>query len=130
MTKSPLSGAPVMVLPSPNSPAIMPPPGPAPRIIMSCGGGGGGGADWPIATVAVSRPRVITAIELRIPNFMEFIGLTSCPGACISLVHNSHGAHQAIIPDDHVRDYRLTAIALSGARFVPRQFHANDLLVP
>src|ERR1019366_10075209 len=118
MTKSPLRGVPVMVLPSPNSPAIMPPPGPCPPIIiMSCGGGGGGGggADCPIATVAARTARAITAIEARIKNFMEFISPASCPWACISLVHNSHGAHQAVIADHHVRDHRLTT-AVGGAR--------------
>src|ERR1035441_9610603 len=129
MTKSPLSGVPVIVLPSPNSPAIIPPPGPCPPIIMSCGGGGGGGVACPIATVAASRARAITAIEVRIKNFMEFISPTSCPWACISLVHNSHGAHQAVIADNHIRHHRLTT-AVSGARCVSGKFHANDLLVP
>src|ERR1019366_1664365 len=129
MTKSPLRGVPVMVLPSPNSPAIMPPPGPCPPIIMSCGGGGGGGVACPIATVAVRTAIAITAIEVRIKNFMEFISPTSCPWSCISLVHNSHGAHQAVIPDHHVRHHRLTA-AVGGARCVSGKFHANNLLVP
>src|ERR1017187_5169008 len=128
MTKSPLRGVPVMVLPSPNSPAIMPPPGPCPPIIMSCGGGGGGGGACPIPPVVRYIARAITGTEGRIKNLMEFISSTSRPWSCFSLVHNSHGAHQAVIPDHHVRHHRLPA-AVGGARCVSGKFHANNLLV-
>src|SRR5271157_6365639 len=129
--KSPLRGAPLTIPPSPNSPKNIPPRGAAPRTNVTSGGGGGGGAaDCPTATVAASTARTITAIGLGIPNFMEFISSTSSRATFTFLIHDPHGSHQTVIPDDHVGYHRLTSVALARARAnsAPGQFHANDLL--
>src|SRR5664279_3144892 len=95
--------------------------------ITSCGGGGGGGADCPTATATANRAKTRIEMGSNIPSFINFIPSTSSPLACFSLVHNSHGSHQAVISDDHVGDHRLAAIAIRRGRSAPWQFHANDL---
>src|SRR5450755_2341956 len=126
-TKSPLRGAPFTAWPSPNSLKNISPPGPGPCMNITSFGGGGGGADCPNATATVNRTKTAIEMGLIIPSFINFIRSTSSPLACVSLVHNSHGSHQSVIPDDHVGDHRLIAMAIHGGRSAPRQFHANDL---